>query len=139
MSSRRLKSFTQMLIGIAVFLVTPLAWTTSASATCGDHLLSHSAAPSNAMTKHLSDGSTSHQPLENPRPPSPCRGVNCSKGTPLVPSSPPVKVPVEEQPCWFAVGDLAIDATGPMRRTPADDFRLPERQSVRLDRPPCAA
>lgn len=135
MRSGRSTSFTQKLIGVALFLAMQLAWTASASATCGDHLQSHS--PS--MTEHLPSDSLASQPLEAPRPTSPCRGLNCSKGTPLVPAPLPMKVSVEDQPCWFAIGELAIEDAGFAKHLSADEFRLPERRSARLDRPPRAA
>lgn len=136
MCSSPLKLFAQKLIGVAVFLAMPLAWTASASATCGDHLQSHS--PS--LAEHLPSGSTPSQPLESPRPTSPCRGLNCSKDAPLAPVPLPVRVAVEDQqPCWFTTGDLSVDATGVVKHSSADEFRLPERRFARLDRPPRAA
>ena len=131
----RLILFARSLTGIALFFVVSLAWTDSALATCGDHLQT----VGSPMSEHLSERSTSPPPREAPRLPAPCRGLNCSKGTPLVPSPLPVKIQVEDQPCWSMLREMDIEDSGSVRRTPADEFCLPERRSARLDRPPCAA
>ena len=135
MLSGRLKPFARKLIAVALFLALQLAWTASASATCGDHLQSSSS----SMAGHRPNDTDASQPLEAPRPNSPCRGLSCSKGTPLAPASVPMKVPVEDQSCWLAIGDLAIEDAGFAKHLSADEFHLPERQSARLDRPPRAA
>ena len=135
MCSGRLVPSAQTLIGVAVFLAMQLVWTATASATCGDHLQSHSS----SMAEHRPSDSNTSSPLEAPRPTSPCRGLSCSKGTPLLPAPLPKTVPVEDQPCWFAIGDLASDDAGFAKHFSADEFRLPERRSLRLDRPPRAA
>ena len=147
MSSGRLNPIARWLIGIAVFWVMPMAWTDSASASCGDHLQSsgqlqshnRSQLPSSSINEPLRDDSAASQPHEAPRRPSPCRGLNCSKGTPLVPTPLPTKIQVEDQPCWLMACGLMIADAGSSRRASADEFRLPERRSTRLDRPPCSA
>lgn len=92
------------------------------------------------MLTHLrSETGPPQQPSDAPRPQSPCRGLHCSKGTPVVPAPLPVKVQREDQHCWLSLPEITARSSDFERPTCNDEFRLPERRAGRLDRPPRAA
>lgn len=90
------------------------------------------------LAHHGSEAGPPPQPSDEPRPQSPCRGLHCSKGIPVVPAPLPVKVQMEDQHCWFSQPAIAARSTDFERPTCNHGFRLPELHTGRLDRPPRA-
>ena len=128
-----LNSVARWLLGTLLVLSLQFIATSSASASCGDYLL-HGSPMQGAIDGRLITAAESAVP-EVPRPQAPCRGLNCSKGQPLSPVSPPQRVQSDEQWCVFTATVAACEtARGGWRME--DSVRMLSRQPSRLDRPP---
>lgn len=130
-----LNSVARWLLGALLALTVQFMATSSASASCGDYLL-HGSSAQSAIDNRAIPRHESAAPAV-PRPQAPCRGLKCSKGQPLTPVPPQLRVQSDEHLCVFTAMVAACEAT-PGRWRMDDSLRLPSRQPARLDRPPRA-
>src|SRR5262245_27887681 len=108
MKRRALTSVAKGLLGALLAFTVQFVMTSTASASCGDYLLH------GQSTRGLLDGHTAAErgPIPSlPRSQLPCRGVNCSRGKPLAPVPPPLRLHWDDQWCLFAASVVANETS----------------------------